>query len=69
MHPDWVREVRNDCAAAGVPFYFKQWGEWRPHNQSGMAPDTMLRVGRKRAGRVLDGRTHDALAWKKGAEA
>ncbi|MHB8109691.1 MAG: phage Gp37/Gp68 family protein [Syntrophorhabdaceae bacterium] len=29
MHPDWVRSVRDQCAAAGVPFYFKQWGEWR----------------------------------------
>jgi protein gp37 len=28
MHPDWVRKVRDDCQAAGVPFYFKQWGEW-----------------------------------------
>lgn len=28
MHPDWVRSVRDQCAAAGVPFYFKQWGEW-----------------------------------------
>ena len=24
--PDWFRRVRDDCAAAGVPFYFKQWG-------------------------------------------
>lgn len=30
MHPDWVRALRNQCAAAGVPFLFKQWGEWRP---------------------------------------
>jgi protein gp37 len=28
MHPDWARKVRDDCQAAGVPFYFKQWGEW-----------------------------------------
>lgn len=28
VHPDWVRKVRDDCAAAGVDFYFKQWGEW-----------------------------------------
>ncbi|KKL49659.1 hypothetical protein LCGC14_2313330, partial [marine sediment metagenome] len=25
-HPDWARTVRDDCAAAGVPFLFKQWG-------------------------------------------
>lgn len=28
MHPDWVRSLRDQCAAAGVPFFFKQWGEW-----------------------------------------
>lgn len=28
MHPDWARSVRDQCQAAGVPFYFKQWGEW-----------------------------------------
>jgi protein gp37 len=28
MHPDWVRSVRDQCAVAGVPFFFKQWGEW-----------------------------------------
>lgn len=28
MHPDWARSVRDQCAAAGVPFFFKQWGEW-----------------------------------------
>ena len=30
MHPAWARQVRDDCAAAGVPFFFKQWGEWAP---------------------------------------
>jgi protein gp37 len=30
MHPDWVRDLRDRCAAAGVPFFFKQWGEWTP---------------------------------------
>lgn len=28
MHPDWVRTLRDQCAAAGVPFFFKQWGAW-----------------------------------------
>jgi protein gp37 len=28
MHPDWVRSIRDQCADANVPFYFKQWGEW-----------------------------------------
>lgn len=30
MHPDWARSLRDQCAAAGVPFFFKQWGEWLP---------------------------------------
>jgi protein gp37 len=28
MHPDWVRPIRDQCEAASVPFFFKQWGEW-----------------------------------------
>jgi protein gp37 len=28
MHPSWARRLREQCAAAGVPFLFKQWGEW-----------------------------------------
>ncbi len=30
MHPDWARSIRDQCAAAGVAFLFKQWGEWGP---------------------------------------
>ena len=30
MHPDWARQLRDQCAAAGVPFLFKQWGDWGP---------------------------------------
>jgi protein gp37 len=43
MHADWARAVRDQCLAADVPFFFKQWGG----------------VRRKEAGRVLDGRTWD----------
>ena len=28
MHPRWARDLRDQCAAAGVPFFFKQWGAW-----------------------------------------
>lgn len=28
MHPAWARGIRDQCRAAGVPFFFKQWGEW-----------------------------------------
>lgn len=30
MHPDWVRSLRDQCQSAGVPFFFKGWGEWAP---------------------------------------
>lgn len=30
MHPDWARALKDQCVAAGVPFFFKQWGEWAP---------------------------------------
>ena len=51
MEPGWPRAVRDQCAAAGVPFFFKQWGEW--------GAESSVRVGTKAAGRVLDGRTWD----------
>lgn len=34
MHPDWARSLRDQCQAAGVPFFFKQWGEWAPEYQA-----------------------------------
>ena len=30
MHPDWARSLRDQCEAAGVSFFFKQWGQWAP---------------------------------------
>ena len=54
MHPEWVRSIRDQCEAVGVPFFFKGWGEY------GTSPVAALhRVGKKAAGRHLDGRTHD----------
>lgn len=35
MHPDWARSLRDQCQAAGVPFIFKQWGEWAPGENCG----------------------------------
>lgn len=32
-HPDWFRSLRDQCQAAGVAFFFKQWGEWAPEDQ------------------------------------
>lgn len=67
MHPDWVRSIRDQCAAAGVPFLFKQWGEFvsvsevegdgRHHSFDDGT--TLRRVGKKQAGRSLDGVFHD----------
>jgi protein gp37 len=38
MHPDWARSLRDQCSSAGVPFFFKQFGEWAP---AGPAYDTV----------------------------
>jgi protein gp37 len=69
MHPDWARWLRDQCAGAGVPFFFKQWGEHAPSRTS--APPTEsdvnrlgdhpVRVGKKAAGRILDGTLHDGM--------
>lgn len=95
MHPDWARGLRDQCAAAGVPMFFKQWGEWAsffdrdkddpdwrdgPHcdNQMGRGATrfhnlaggigfhgerlvAMRNVGKKAAGRLLDGKLHDGM--------
>ena len=45
MQADWARDIRDQCAAAGVPFHFKQWGG----------------VFKKRNGRELDGETWDEM--------
>jgi protein gp37 len=55
MDPAWVRSVRDQCIATGIPFFFKQWGEWTP-SVGGASANGMGRVGKKAAGRVLDGR-------------
>ena len=93
MHPAWARSLRDQCTAAGVPFLFKQWGEWGlqgdstrqcfiwPDGTALEAGETqrspinglpipaavparpgwvhMVRVGKRAAGRELDGRTWD----------
>ncbi|MEE9456351.1 MAG: phage Gp37/Gp68 family protein [bacterium] len=66
-HPDWVRALRDQAVAAGVPFNFKQWGESIPVGQQ-MANGVIVRrhgddefvlVGKKNAGRYLDGEIWD----------
>lgn len=61
MHPDWVRSVRDQCAPAQVPFFFKGWGAWKSADFVG---DKMV-PGSTRTGRLLDGLTHDDLPWVK----
>ncbi len=109
MHPDWPRQIRDACAAAGTAFFFKQWGEWAPvcaiddtdrhyrpapvrhpeasrrckvdqlvmhrdgrilrgHEMStfeayavGSGAMLTMRVGKKAAGRLLDGVEHNAM--------
>lgn len=111
MHPAWARSLRDQCAAADVPFFFKQWGEFapvcempeeliescyhpapehspeatkrckvdqcvlhydgerfngramyeRPAFEQGSGAMTMMAVGKKKAGRLLDGKLHDGM--------
>ena len=88
MHPDWVRGIRDQCVAAGVPFFFKQWGKytsdgpgkcvendvvflkdgtlmnvkdvikngWQKYYGTPTDCVWMKRVGKKKAGSLLDGR-------------
>jgi protein gp37 len=55
MNPDWARTLRDQCEVTGTSFLFKQWGAWSPMDPA----DTMRRLGKKAAGRELDGRTWD----------
>lgn len=41
IHPDWVRTLRDQCKAAGVHFFFKQWGEYAPQEEPGVYPNTI----------------------------
>lgn len=75
MDPIWPEQLQAQCAAAGVPFHFKQWGHWAPaenvqiptrlpknkivHFVNGGLEVPVLNVGKNAAGRVLKGRTWD----------
>jgi len=63
MHPDWARGIRDQCAATGTPMLFKQWGEnaWTERVEGDPSTLTAYRAGKKYAGRLLDGVTHDGL--------
>lgn len=76
MNDDWAQDIRDQCLNAEVPFFFKQWGEWLPWKQLMRKVDDsalanieltrihdklFLRPGKKKAGRLLDGRTWDQM--------
>ncbi len=52
MDSEWVRDIQRQCIESNVPFFFKQWGTYNARGK---------RVGKKRSGRLLDGRTWDAM--------
>ncbi len=58
MRAEWARDLKDQCVAAALPFFFKQWGEFVPVAQVGGIPLELefLRLGKKAAGRMLDGR-------------
>jgi protein gp37 len=74
MHPEWVRSLLDQCAAANVPFFFKQWGMWLPDSQGAREKasksnkihatktgknERWRHLGKDKSGRKLDGRTWD----------
>jgi protein gp37 len=68
--PSWFRNLMNQCMASDIAFHFKQWGDWAPGQGINLAKaraeqvadgTTMLRVGKKVAGRALDGEIWDGL--------
>ena len=61
MNPDWARALRDQCQTAGVPFFFKQWGEFSDRED---CDGNILRVGKRAAGRLLDGVEHNAMPGK-----
>ena len=74
MNPEWARSIRNQCIDAGIKFHFKQYGNWKPvtpREVNGHESRTLFlangktilvaNVGKKKAGRVLDGETWDQV--------
>lgn len=60
MNPDWARSVRDQCQAAGVAFFFKQWGKLS-NNPDRADPTAQGNGGHAKGGRMLDGRTWDEM--------
>ncbi|EQD32999.1 Phage Gp37Gp68, partial [mine drainage metagenome] len=66
MQPEWARTLRDECAAARVPYYFKQCGEWAPAGDTANG-ERLVRIGKRKAGSLLDGVDHKA--WPQQAHA
>lgn len=66
LDPDWIRNIRDQCIQQNTPFFFKQWGEYEyrevPHLYKLIISSN--KVGKKKAGRMLDGRTWDEYPVK-----
>lgn len=60
MNPEWARSIRDQCARDHVPFFFKQWGEWAPSRNPKDPAWISEKIGKKEAGRLLDGVDHSA---------
>ncbi len=66
MHPDWVRSLRDQCEAAGVPFFFKQWGAYYPELEETPESNAAVphfdwsfkKLGKSKSGNLLDGKQH-----------
>ncbi len=52
MNPEWARAIKQQCQRHKVAFFFKQWGAFNQHGE---------RVGKKSAGRLLDGKTWNQM--------
>jgi protein gp37 len=73
MHPDWAVSLLRQCQRFEVPFHFKQWGQWVPAKLTNEfarsrlvelnneRPVEMVRLGKKLAGRILEGTTWDGV--------
>ena len=67
MHPDWARNLRDQCKGSDTPFFFKQWGEWAPfcpgdrRKAVACQGGVMGRYGKKNTGRKLDGFEHNGM--------
>lgn len=62
-YPDHVRQLRDQASQAGIPFFFKQWGRYKPYENRDGDPPVFRPTTKKIAGRTLDGRTYDDPPW------